>query len=260
MKTRITIKVLALVCLILLTACNKKESNSITQGPFISFDTMVDSRDNHIYKTIKIGDQIWMAENLAYLPAVYPSDSGLSTAPYYYVYDYQGTDVNAAKSTNNYLIYGVLYNWPATMNGESSSNTVPSGVQGICPIGWHLPSDEEWKILEGEVDSQYGYPDSEWDGTRWRGTDAGRNLKETGTTHWNPPNTGATNFSGFTALPGGCRDAKSFYLLENRAYFWSSTDNNSSFVWNHNLLYNNTAVFRNIYDKEDGFSVRCTKD
>ncbi|MCP4088225.1 MAG: hypothetical protein GY746_00315, partial [Gammaproteobacteria bacterium] len=165
------------------------------------------------------------------------------------------------KDSSNYQTYGVLYNWLAAMNGEASSSTTPSGVQGICPAGWHLPSDEEWKILEGEVDSQYGYPDQQWDGTGFRGTDAGGNLKETGTSHWNPLNTGATNSSAFAALPGGRRHGNgSFSSLGYYASVWSSTEGNSSYAWSRNLLYNNANVYRSSNVKNYGFSVRCTKD
>ncbi|MCP4089638.1 MAG: hypothetical protein GY746_07575, partial [Gammaproteobacteria bacterium] len=221
---------------------------------------ITDARDGNTYNTVLIGTQCWMAENLAYLPSVYPSDSGSMTTPYYYVYGYEGTDVSAAKATSNYQTYGVLYNWPAAMNSEASSDSVPSGVQGICPSGWYLPSDEEWKILEGEVDSQYGYPDPEWDGTGWRGLDAARNLKETGTTHWFAPNTG-TNNSGFTALPGSFLNPNSYYnYLGYRAIFWSSTEYNSSQVWRRYLYQDYGIVSRLSYEKKYGYSVRCIKD
>ena len=231
------------------------------QGTIPCPSTLIDTRDNNLYSAVQIGNQCWMSENLAYLPSVSPSSAGSSTTPYYYVYGYQGTSVSAAKATSNYSTYGVLYNWPAAMAGATSSNSVPSGVQGICPSGWHLPSDEEWKILEGEVDSQYGYPDPEWDGWGWRGTDAGGNLKEIGTTHWDYPNVGATNNSGFTALPAGRRYSNgSFSNLGSNTLFWSSTENNSSHAWYRYLHYTNADVHRDGYNKTDGFSVRCIKD
>jgi uncharacterized protein (TIGR02145 family) len=222
-------------------------------------DPITDSRDGNVYNTVQIGSQCWMADNLAYLPSVSPSGDESNALPIYYVYDYQGTDVNAAKATINYQTYGVLYNWPAAMAGAVGSNSIPSGVQGICPSDWHLPSDEEWKILEGEVDSQYGYPDTEWDDTGWRGADAGSNLKEAGTTHWNSTNTG-TNLSGFTALPGGGRYSGSFYRMGDYAYFWSSTENSSSNSLFRRLRNYYDNVFRDDSNKEDGFSLRCLKD
>jgi len=238
--------------------------NSIVPIGITSFqcgDTLVDTRDSNSYSTVLIGNQCWMRENLAYLPSVSPSGAGSYSLPYYYVYDYQGTSVTAAKATSWYQTYGVLYNWPAAMDGALSSNSVPSSVQGICPTGWHLPGDEEWKILEGEVDSQYGYPDPSWDGIGWRGTDAGGNLKETGTTNWNSANAGATNSSDFTALPGGGRFYNgSFSNSGSYAYFWSSTEYSSAFAL-YRMLYNSNAdVYRSYYDRIDGFSVRCLKD
>lgn len=224
--------------------------------------TFTDVRDNHVYTAIQIGTQCWMAENLAYLPSVFPSDSGSYTLPYYYVYDYEDTVVSLAKATYNYRTYGVLYNWPAAMAGQSSSNSVPSGVQGVCPDGWHLPSDEEFKILEGDVDSQYGYPEAEWDNLGFRGTDAGGNLKVTDTTYWDSPNTGATNSSGFSALPAGGRaGSSSFWGLGDFTVFWTSRECSSSDAWYRRLYFNKATVYRSyIIFKNNGFSVRCCKD
>lgn len=223
-------------------------------------DVLIDSRDGNHYETVMIGFQCWMAENLAYLPAVYPSNQGSDSSPYYYVYDYQGTSVNGAKSTVNYQVYGVLYNWKAAMAGAIGSNSVPSGVKGVCPTGWHIPSDEEWKMLEGAADSQYGYPDAIWDDSGWRGTDAGGNLKETGTTYWNTPNAGATNNTGFSALPGGRRTSyATFQGVAEFANFWSATEDYNN-VSRRNLGYQESDIFRNTYSKSYGASVRCIKD
>jgi hypothetical protein len=96
--------------------------------------TFIDSRDNHEYQWVKIGNQIWMAENLAYLPSVNHIKPDSTNLPHYYIYGYDGTNVNEAKSTPNYAVYGVLYDWEAALNAS--------------PVGWHLPSDAEWKQLE----------------------------------------------------------------------------------------------------------------
>src|SRR5574344_2998326 len=161
-------------------------------------ETFIDDRDNKVYKWVKIGDQVWMAENLAYLPRVNRVADGSEDAAgsYYYVYGYNGTNVADAKATANYKTYGVLYNWTAAMNGEASSTTNPSGIQGVCPAGWHLPSDAEWTELTDYLGGA---------------SVAGGKLKETGTTHWDSPNTGATNETGFTALPGGYRTNLGFF-------------------------------------------------
>jgi len=136
------------------------------------------------------------------------------------------------------------------------------GAQGICPDGWHIATDNEWKILEGTVDSQYPVGDPEWDGTGWRGLDAGGNLKESGTSHWNSPNTGATNSSGFTGLPGGYRTSNngSFDSLGYSGNFWSSSQTSTDYAWYRYLNYPNANVNRSNYSKESGFSVRCLKD
>jgi len=224
-------------------------------------DTLTDARDGKTYNTVLIGTQCWMKENLAYLPSVSPSNLGSATTPFYYVYDYQGTDVTAAKATTNYQTYGVLYNWPAAMDGQASSNSVSSGVQGICPDGWYLPGDEEWKILEGEVDSQFGYPDPVWNNSGWRGTDAGGNLKEAGTTHWNSPNTGATNSSGFAALPGGFRlSSGNFGHMYTYALFWSSAESSTNNAWARGLGHGYSNVNRVISFEGSGVSVRCLRD
>jgi len=210
------------------------------------------------YKTIQIGGQIWMAENLAYLPAVSPPGTGSDTEKHYYVWGYNGTNVTDAKKEANYTTYGVLYNWPAVMNGANSSNSVPSGVQGICPQGWHLPSDAEWKVLEKYL----GMNESDADNTLSRSSGSvGGKLKEAGTSHWITPNTGANNSSGFTALPGGGRfDVGGFDHLGNYTYFWSSTEDGSSKAWYRRLNYFHDGVYRDYYFRRSGFSVRCLKN
>ncbi len=146
--------------------------------------TFVDERDNHKYKWVQIGNQVWMAENLAYLPSVNSWRGDMSdTEPHYYVHSYDGTDVQEAKNHfkkpfvgpktpewkfvvqdsverieislpptqiefNIYYYFGVLYNWPAAMGDSVNRISSTSKVQGICPCGWHLPSDEEWNKLE----------------------------------------------------------------------------------------------------------------
>ncbi len=210
--------------------------------------TFTDSRDGNEYNWVQIGDQVWMAENLAYLPRVNRVADGSEDAAgsYYYVYGYDGTNVADAKATANYNTYGVLYNWTAAMDGEASSTTNPSGIQGVCPTGWHLPSDAEWTEL-----------------TEYLGgtSDAGGKLKETGTTHWNSPNTGATNETGFTALPGGYRiDNDSSGDIGYYGYWWSATGSNAADAWFRYMDYSNSSVSRSNYFKEVGFSVRCVRD
>ncbi len=205
-----------------------------------------DSRDNAHYKVVKIGNQVWMAENLKYLPSVVGAGTGSKTEAYYYVYGYDGTDVAAAKQTNNYKTYGVLYNWTAAMNGAASSDANPSGVQGVCPTGWHLPSDIEWTKLTNHLGGE---------------NVAGGKLKEKETTHWDDPNIGATNESGFTALPGGSRGRNgSFSYVGNIGNWWSSTQFLSSNALGRYLGHYYARVNGNLVTKDNGFSVRCVRD
>ena len=219
--------------------------------------TFVDERDNREYSWVKIGEQIWMAENLKYLPSVVGPGTGSNSEAYCYVYGYDGTSISAAKATENYATYGVLYNWTAAMNGAESSDANPSGVQGICPDGWHLPSDAEWKQLEMYL----GMSETDVNSTGWRGTVEGGKLKEAGTTHWADPNAGANNESGFTALPGGNRDYNgNFHSIRSNGNWWSSTESNTNTAWYRGLYYYDSNVDRSYYYKSMGFSVRCLRD
>ncbi len=219
---------------------------SFTTIDFEPCGVITDSRDGKTYQTVQIGEQCWMAENLKYLPNVVGPGTGSQTTPHYYVYGYNGTNVTDAKATANYNTYGVLYNWPAAMNGAASSTTNPSGVQGVCPDGWHLPSDAEWTELTDYLG-----------GT----SDAGGKLKETGTTHWNSPNTGATNETGFTALPGGSRSyLGTFDGIGSVGYWWSATEDHPLGAWYRSMLYSVSGVGRSNLGKVVGCSVRCLRD
>ena len=215
---------------------------------------LTDKRDGNHYNIVKIGNQFWMAENLRYLPSVVGPNMISNTQPYYYVYDYDGTDVAAAKATENYKTYGVLYNWAAAMNGDASSEANPSGVQGACPCGWHLPSDAEWKQLEMHL----GMTEDEANADGWRGTDEGGKLKDT--TLWNAPNTGATNESGFAALPGGYRDVLSFYNIGNYCLLWSATEYDATNAWFRSMTHFFSELRRDNGVKSAGNSVRCVRD
>lgn len=228
-------------------------SNGTGYGENIIFTTQgsafTDSRDGNIYKTVTIGNQEWMAENLRYLPSVVPSTVGSNTSSYYYVYDYNGFEVADAKASKNYSTYGVLYNWNAAMNGETSSTTNPSGVQGACPSGWHLPSDAEWTQLTDYLGGE---------------SVAGGKLKEIGTTHWTSPNTSATNEIGFTALPGGARinygGTFTFMFIGEDGRWWSATEDDATHAWYRDMGNYGSSVNRMVYSKNAGFSVRCVKN
>lgn len=192
-------------------------------------NTFTDPRDGNVYQTVSIGSQVWMAENLKYLPSVVGPATGSETLPYYYVYDYDGTSVADAKATANYSTYGVLYKWPAAIVG--------------CPAGWHLPSDAEWTQLTDYLG-----------GTAV----AGGKLKEAGIEHWNEPNEGATNETGFSALPGGDRNyTEVFTDRGNFGYWWSATEYTPGYSWYRGMRYNGSNVFENYFFQKNGFSVRC---
>lgn len=216
--------------------------------------TLVDY-DGNFYQTVQIGNQVWMAENLKVthyadgieIPLVTDNtdwanlvDNNLDDAYCYY-------NNNANDEVD---IYGALYTWAAAMYGTSSSSANPSGVQGVCPTDWHLPSDSEWTELINYLGGREV---------------AGGKLKETGTTYWWDPNVGATNESGFSALPGGIRDAwdvYSFYNLGGFGFWWSTTETefSDSLVTSRPLSSNNTFAELESLRKSYGISVRCVKD
>lgn len=193
-------------------------------------DTFIDQRDGNIYKTVTIGNQTWMAENLRYLPSVVSPLRQSQYTLYYYVYGYDGTNVEEAKATANFQTYGVLYNWAA--------------AKAACPVGWHLPTDAEWTQL-----------------TNYLGDDAGGKLKEKGTKHWNSPNTGATNRANFNALPGGGRfSTYQFSYLGDMGYWWTDTDDGTGLYYYRYIQQNDKGVMRGYVIRDAGFSVRCVKD
>ncbi len=213
------------------------------RGEFVCGDLVPDV-DGNIYNTILIGTQCWMKENLNIGTMIVGSSDQTDNATIEkYCYD---------NSAANCDTYGGLYQW-----NEMMGYATTEGVQGICPAGWHLPTDAEWITLEEEVESTTGV---NWNTTGWRGTDAGGNLKETGTSHWASPNTGATNSSGFTGRPGGYRGTDgSFSSLANDTHFWSSSENGLD-AWYRILYYGNAQVYRSSIIQAAGFSVRCLRD
>ena len=140
-------------------------------------------------------------------------------------------------STTYEYPYGNLYNWYAVADNR-----------GICPTGWHVPSDAEWTTLTTYLGGEIV---------------AGGKMKSTGTAYWKYVNTGATNESGFSALPGGFRNNDgSFDIIRNYVFFWSATEYDISYAWIRSLYYNNGYVYRNSssFFKSVGASVRCLKD
>jgi uncharacterized protein (TIGR02145 family) len=196
---------------------------------------LTDSRDGKIYNTVMIGNQCWMKENMNIGTRIqgnsYQYNNGILEK---YCY---GND------ENNCTIYGGLYQWDEAMQFAS-----PPAIQGICPVGWHIPTDAEYSILEAFSGGN---------------AFASGNMKETGTVHWLDPNTGATNSTGFTALPGGFngREAPYFDGLQGLAFFWTSTPHaNGTHAWLLKLYFSNSVLFPEWNLRSWGFSVRCLKD
>jgi uncharacterized protein (TIGR02145 family) len=200
-----------------------------------------DSRDGHDYAWIKIGTQVWMAENLAYLPSVSPSAAYSTYQAHYYVYGYEGADLQEALNTN-YKKYGVLYNWEA-------ANTA-------CSPGWHLPTDMEWKTLEKYLGMQPA--EVEKDDIRETGN-VGIKLKSR--SGWTLKTANGDNSSGFNALPAGYRyQTGGFYSLGYEAHFWSATDDQKENRWDRSLYYASDGVHRFNPLRIYGYSVRCVRN
>lgn len=212
-------------------------------------NTMTDI-DGNVYKTVKIGNQVWMAENLKVtryrngkaIPKITDDSKwGYLVADGYCVYD----------NNEHYAeIYGYLYNWDAVNNSNN-----------IAPPGWHVPSDEEWKELEMHL----GMSSSEVEKEAVRGHNEGCELKESSNQYWRGSNSCATNSTGFTALPGGQRyaDKNSPSLdIGTHAIFWSSTKKNIDKVWTRSLRNDYIQILRHFSNtrSSSGFSVRLIKD
>jgi uncharacterized protein (TIGR02145 family) len=216
-----------------------------------SFGSVTDI-DGNAYKTIKIGDQWWMAENLRvthyrngdHIP--HESDNaawvGLDSGAYC---KYDNADSNIA-------VFGLLYNWHAV-----------DDTRDIAPSGWHVPTDDEWKELEMFL----GMSQSDVNQDFWRGTDEGGKLKETGDYHtgtglWQGPNIDATNETCFTALPGGIRNETTGEYTNKHysAFFWSSSEYSGTIAWIRKLNNNSGGIGRYYGYKVNGISIRCIKD
>lgn len=232
--------------------------NDLTGEPCPGMTTFTDPRDGTVYNTVQIGDQCWLKENLKYLPDVSPSSAFSETDPHYYVYGYEGTNVSEAKATDNYQNYGVLYNWPAAMNGAGSSSANPSGVQGVCPAGWHLPSDAEWtQLVDYVVDQGYPIAANALKSCRQVNSPLGGECATSEHPRWNSNNTDyGTDQFGFSALPGGRRHYNDvFYFIGEIGTWWSSTEDSSPFAWCWG-----GSVYSVSYRWDYGFSVRCARD
>jgi len=201
--------------------------------------------EGQAYNTIQIFSQCWLKENLNVGEMINgpfeQSDNGIIEKYCYY---------NQPDSCTK---YGGLYQW-----NEMMQYTIQPGAQGICPPGWHVPTDEEWKVLEGAVDSQHRVGDYIWEYTGWRGTDAGTNLKST--SDWYGNGNGIDLF-GFSGMPGGFRHNNGdFANVGDFGYWLTSTEYSIITAWAHDIYYTRSDVYRSYQRKDYGHSVRCIMD
>jgi uncharacterized protein (TIGR02145 family) len=191
-------------------SCKKKDKNDDNNAAPVT-GQFTDPRDNKVYKTVVIGTQTWMAQNLDYIT------------------DSSSFSYNNSASVEN--TYGRLYEW--------------SVAQSACPAGWHLPDTAEWSKLITLQGGDFA---------------AGGKMKETGSTHWNSPNNGATNSSGFDALPGGCWNTSVFKDMGNYTYYWSSSaPDTTTNAYYYYIMYNSMDIFRGSELRTYAHSIRCVK-
>ena len=280
MRKKIMTGMALLVMLAMLTiSCNNEKNNqedndASTENPTETFDTSEDTEeevttvideevttvkdiDGNVYKTVELGNQVWMAENLRTTRYANGESIPLGTSTSTITsYRYNPND-----NANNVPTYGYLYNWPAVMQDASSSSANPSGVQGICPDGWHVPSDAEWTELTDYVGSQNEY---------FCGGDREKIAKALASTEgWNTysescvvgNNRSANNATGFSALPAGVYYDGNYGLFGDYAAFWTATKNYDNGAYYRGLHYGNAYVYMgDDYNKGYGFSVRCVRD
>ncbi len=215
-------------------------SAGTSYGDELNFTTSMVDFNGNLYKTVQIGTQVWMKENLRTINYRYGLEipnvtnltqwASLSTGAYCW-YDND--------PATNKDIYGALYNWFAVNTGN------------LCPIGWHVPTEADWTTLITFLGGE--------------GV-AGGKLKETGITHWASPNTGATDESGFTALPGACRftgtslDPQGFAGIKSGGIWWSATEFDANTALARSIVFNDSKTFKGNVSKNIGNSVRCLKN
>ena len=251
------IRVLAVLIILLIPVCNNCEVDNDNPK-----NLTVTDYDENEYKTVQIGNQIWMAENLK---TTHYSDGTViqvvENGMEWIALDYSEKAMCYYDNLiSNRDEYGALYTWAAAMNGSNSSVANPSEVQGVCPDGWHLPSDDEWKELEMYL----GMNPSDADMFNFRGANEGSKLAGDSSLWINGALESDIEFgsSGFNALPAGYRPPYSeiYSQLGDIAEFWSSTESGDTLVLTRLLHFYNTRVNRFTFSKKDAHSVRCIKD
>lgn len=262
-------KIFVLLCAaaLMTVACEKEEPTPTPENPTTPSDTTqvdpfttvfipnaVTDYDGNSYDAVQIGSQVWMASNLR--TTHYANGDAIPVGT-------STTDVGRYAPDNNEAIvstYGYLYNWPAVMHGAESSDANPSGVQGVCPNGWHMPSDAEWTQLtdycaahtecvcsESKIAKSLA-ANHDWCAESETECAVGNDLS-------------SNNATGFKALPAGMYGGGCF----NFSYatdFWSATQAGSSWAYSRSFYYDSPNVFRNSDGSgfSYGFSVRCVRD
>ena len=233
-KIKNTVYQISLICIIitLISLCTRVDDNNVKDI------------DGNVYKTVIIGQYRWMAENLkttkyndgAEIPNIKEQNTWIRLNNG--AYSWYNNNESFADT------FGLLYNWYAVNTGK------------LCPDGWRIPTDAEWKNLEGYVDTKYGIGDSFWNRSGLRGYDAGQRLKAI--SGWRPGVTGTDNY-GFAALPGG-EHLSCFFAAGRSGFWWTSSEASEASAYYRNMIYSFETVARDTHPKRMGFSVRCIKD
>ena len=219
--------------------------SAINNAQFTCGDTLIDNRDGKMYTTIRIGGQCWMAENLN-AGTMLDGSAGQTDNSIIEKYCYDNNNANCDT-------YGALYQWDEMMQYITTES-----IQGVCPIGWHLPSDDEYKALEIHL----GMSQAQADAFGFRGTDQGSKMAGNEPLWTNGSLDEDSNFdsSGFMALPAGFRIINgAFSGLSGANYIWSSSESNSD-AWIRNIISSESIINRFNGDKGLGLSVRCVRD
>jgi uncharacterized protein (TIGR02145 family) len=225
-----------------LEACAQSGGNGHL-NPNLTYGSVTDIEGNE-YATIVIGTQEWMAENLR--TGSYANGEQIPNVTGNTAWGQLTTGAWANYDNNSGYEYpiGKLYNWYAVADPRN-----------VCPTNWHVPTEAEWSALVNYLDPANGN-NGEYSGT------AGGKMKSTGTQYWFLPNTGATNESGLSGLPGGARSNVdgNFGALGSGGFWWSASESGAELAWYHLLYDSSSDVTRNSNDKGNGFSVRCVRD
>jgi uncharacterized protein (TIGR02145 family) len=208
--------------IIILPGCNKQDETTVTDI------------DGNVYHTVVIGNQVWMEENLR--TTHYRNGDTIPDVADSTDWDelFSGAWCDINNQYTNAAVFGHLYNWYAL-----------SDPRGLCPSGWRIPTDDDWTVMAEFLGGEQV---------------SGGKLKESDTLYWHSPNTGATNETGFSGLPGGSRQQNGpFWYFGYYGLWWTSTAENSEFAFYRSLSFDNTAMFRNHFRKNCGLAVRCIK-